>query len=344
MKKVVIIGGGFAGAYAARRLERDFDVTLIDTKDYFEFTPGILRTIVDTEHMNKIQVLHNDYLTTAHFCFGKVSHITSKEVLVGKKKYSYDYLIISSGSRYNSPIKEMNLVIATRAQELRKYASTLKSAQKVLIIGGGVVGVELAGEIASAYSNKEITLVHAKAALIERNPPRARRYAQEVLLKLGVKIIFNEKVIKRDKKSYVTTTGKVLETDVAFLCTGIVPNYEFLKEECSASLNERNLLVVNDFLQVKGFDHLFSAGDINSVLEEKTAQSAEKQAYVVVRNIYHLEQKEPLEKYDAKPKPMVISLGQFKGIFVYQNLVLTGLIPSLMKKVIEWKTMRRYRK
>ena len=67
MKKVVVIGGGFAGAYIARHLEKDFDVTLIDTKDYFEFTPGILRTIVFPKHMKRIQVLHTHYLHKSHF-------------------------------------------------------------------------------------------------------------------------------------------------------------------------------------------------------------------------------------------------------------------------------------
>ena len=65
MKKIIVIGGGFAGSYIARKLEKDFDVILIDSKDYFEFTPGILRTIVESEHIKKIQILHTHYLKRA---------------------------------------------------------------------------------------------------------------------------------------------------------------------------------------------------------------------------------------------------------------------------------------
>ena len=46
MKNVVIIGGGFAGSVCAKKLEQDFKVTLVDTEDYFEFTPSILRLAV----------------------------------------------------------------------------------------------------------------------------------------------------------------------------------------------------------------------------------------------------------------------------------------------------------
>ena len=58
MKKLVIIGGGFAGAKIAKALESEFNVTLIDSKDYFEFTPSILRAIIKTKYLKKIQILH----------------------------------------------------------------------------------------------------------------------------------------------------------------------------------------------------------------------------------------------------------------------------------------------
>ena len=67
MVKVCILGGGFAGSYIASKLENHFDVTLIDSKDYFEFTPGILRTVVKPTHSKKLQVLHKGYLKKAKF-------------------------------------------------------------------------------------------------------------------------------------------------------------------------------------------------------------------------------------------------------------------------------------
>lgn len=343
MKKVVIIGGGFAGAYAARKLEPDFTVTLIDSKDYFEFTPSVLRTIVEPEHLRKIQVLHSHYLHKAQLVREEVKTITKLEAITNKQRIPYDYLIIASGSTYNTPIKEKNLVIATRAQELRQYAHKLQQAKTVLIIGGGLVGVELAAEIVGKYPEKEITLVHAKEELIERNPPKARQYARQFLERHGVRLFFHQRIVRHRNKTYVTDSGMKFGADIAFLCTGIKPNYEYLQHYCSASLDERQNICVDNFLQVQGYDHIFAAGDITSIAEEKTAQNAEKQAEIVVKNVYHLDRGEQLEHYQSKPRMMVISLGKWNGIMLYKDFVLTGIIPGLLKSLIEWKTMKKYR-
>ena len=76
MEKVVIIGGGFTGAKCAKRLENDFSVTLIDTKDYYEFTPGILRTIINPNHTRHIQILHKDYLKKTNIIVNEVKSIS----------------------------------------------------------------------------------------------------------------------------------------------------------------------------------------------------------------------------------------------------------------------------
>src|SRR3989344_8805815 len=111
MKKLIVTGGGFAGAKISRRLENYFEVTLIDEKEYFEFTPGILRSINYPEHLKKIQINHKDYLKKSKFILGKVIKLTNDHVFTdNKKEIEYDYLAICSGSRYESPIKDRNTV------------------------------------------------------------------------------------------------------------------------------------------------------------------------------------------------------------------------------------------
>src|SRR3989344_2372833 len=301
MKQLVIIGGGFAGSLAAKKLEKHFDTVFIDTKDYFEFTPSVLRTIVEPEHAKKIQVLHSHYLHKAHLIRDEVTTITDKEVKTKKQSYPYDYLVI----------------------------------------GGGLVGIELAAEIACKFPKKEIILVHASSELIERNPQKARNYAKRLLEDKGVNIIFNERVAVRD--GIYKTKKYSFKPDIAFLCVGIMPNYEHLAPHCSISLDEKNSLCVNKYLQVQNHKNVFAAGDITNIKEEKTAQSAEKQAEVVVKNICRLDKGRELKEYQTAQKPMVISLGKWNGILVYNNFILTGIIPGLMKSIIEWKGMIKYR-
>ena len=343
-KKVVIIGGGFAGSTVARKLENDFNVTLIDSKDYFEFTPSVLRTLVEPEHIKKIQSLHKNYLNRAVVVKGNVKEINKRHVIASKHKFPYDYLVICSGSEYNLPMKSESTVTAARADVLAKYANKLKSSKSVLIIGGGLVGVELAAEIIEKYPEKKVAIAHGNDELIERNPKKAREYAKKFLEKRKVKIIFNEFAANHKKNVYATNKGTKIKADLAFLCTGIKPNYWCIGKNLSYCLNQKKAIIVNEYLQAKGFSNVFAAGDITDVREEKTAQNSEKQAEVVVKNIFNIEKGKALKKYLSKPRIMVISLGKWHGILVYKDFVLTGLIPGILKGLIEWKEMVKYKK
>lgn len=343
MKKVVIIGGGFAGARCARLLEKDFDVTLIDTKNYYEFTPGILRTLVSPSHVKEVQVLHTHYLKRARFIMDKVIEVNENYVKTKKRKISFNYLVIASGSSYNTPIKESNIIKATRASRLRDYSSKIWKANKILVIGGGLVGVELAAELATFCKDKEITIVHSKDRLMERNNPKSSKYAEKFLKSHGVKILFNEKVTDGKGKFFITDKGTKIHADLAFLCTGITPNYEFMLQNFKKSLNERNQIEVNEFLQLKNHKNIFVAGDVTDRQEEKTAQTAEKQAGVVISNIRSLESSQPLKEYSSKKRPLAISLGRYNGIFEDKSIVITGLIPALIKYLVEKKAMWRYK-
>jgi len=348
MKKVVIIGGGFTGTQCAMDLEKSFDVTLIDSKPYFEFTPGILRTILEPEHEKKIQRLHKNYLKKAKIIIDEVVEVSKKNVSLKKEKekVSFDYLVIASGSSYSAPIKEEDLIPATRAKELAMYHGRLEKANKVLIIGGGLVGVELAAEICTHYKNKDVMIAHSKDTLIERNHPKARKYVENFFKKHNVKLLFGERIKGAEgkvKKKYVSEKGTRIETDMAFICIGIKANYEFMEKNFSSALNERHQIVVDDNLKVNGCKNIFAGGDITFIKEEKTAQTAEKHSNTIVANINRLESGEELRKYKSKRKAMLISLGKRDCVLDNGKFVLGGFIPAFLKGFVEWKTMIKYR-
>jgi len=341
MKKVVVIGGGFAGSFITKRLENRFDVTLIDNKEYFEFTPGVLRTLIEPEHTKRIQILHKDYLKRTRIILDKAVKIENEFVFLHREKIFFDYLAICAGSSYNSPFKD-RVVIATRAKILQKYSGSLDKAKTVLIIGGGLVGVELAGEICWRYGNeKKVTIIHAKDRLIERNNLRAIKYAENYLKKRGVEIIYGERIVLHKGKKFFSYGGREFEADIVFLCTGTTPNFEFMKKSFSNYLNEKNQIKVNEFLQLEGKKNIFAAGDVNDLSEEKTAQNAVRQARIVVRNILALEKGKSLRKYYSKETPLVISLGKYNGIFSARSFAFGGFAPAFIKWAIERKEMWR---
>lgn len=344
MKKLVIVGGGFVGTLSAKNLGKHFDITLVDTKDYFEFTPGILRTIAEPEHLEKIQAKHVDHLRNVSFVRGRVTKIADNIIYTNRKQVYFDYLILASGSKYNPPIKAQNLIITSRETSIKKHYDLLLKSHRVLIIGGGVVGTELAAEIAEKFPDKKITVVHSKERLIERNPLNASRYAFYFLKKAGVNIILNERFTDAKGGIFLTDKNRKIKADVAFFCTGISPNTEFVKKSFHDALDDNNYIRVNEFLQLDGYKNIFAGGDITSIREEKTAQNAEEHAKLIVENIIRKEKNKPLLQYKSKPRIMVISLGKYNGIFVYRNFVFTGIIPGLLKSLIEKRIMWRYRR
>lgn len=342
MKKVVIVGGGFSGAYCAKKLQKTFDVTLIDTKDYYEFTPSILRTLTEINHLKKIQKKHTDYLPQANIIIDKVTTITPTLVKTKTKEIFYDYLILASGSTYSIPIKEQGLILATRGKHLKEAHEKLARANTILIIGGGLVGVELAAEIIEHYPNKKVTIAQSGNTLMKRMSQKACNYAEEYLRKKGVIILKNERVNDKKNNTYTTTHGNIIIAELAFLCTGISPNTDYLKEEMKELLDEKNNIKVSTTLQTENYHNIFASGDITNIKEEKTAQNAEHHAKIIIKNILRKEKGKTLKEYIPKSSPMVISLGKKNGILIYKNIVLTGIIPGILKSIIEYKAMKKY--
>jgi NADH dehydrogenase FAD-containing subunit len=335
-KKVVIIGGGFAGATAAKLLERTHDVTLIDAKDFFEFTPGILRAIIQPKILPKLQAKHTDYLKRARVFVGAASKITPKDVIIGKQSYPYDFLIVSAGSDYSLPIKERNVMRADRGAHILEANARLRKAKSVLIVGAGLVGVELAAELA-VHGKTKVTLVSSGPTLLERNEPKSQRYAEKFLRAHGVTLLFRE-LVHAKGKGFITDSKKKLKADMAFFCTGLIPNSSVLPK----SVDDHKRVRVNEFLQVEGMKNVFAPGDLNNVVVEKTAQNAEIQARLAVDNIKRLEHRRPLVAYRPRKTPLVISLGPRDGIFETRSFVITGFIPALLKRVIEFREMRKF--
>ncbi|NJO90468.1 MAG: RNA 3'-terminal phosphate cyclase [Chloroflexia bacterium] len=98
--------------------ENIFDVTLIDTKDYFEFTPGILRTIVEPKHARSVQQLHSHYLSRAKIVVGEVKNISKNftRSYLGVDDHLSDMLVV--------PASLVNETSFYRIKEITKHLET----------------------------------------------------------------------------------------------------------------------------------------------------------------------------------------------------------------------------
>jgi len=117
---LVVIGGGFAGTLACRKMTKEFRVVLVDAKEYFEYYPGICRAYVHPREHRKLsrhyQSICDHFNVT--YLWGEVQSVNSEAKQLQVKEMAktelttmhYDYLLVTSGSQYG-----INLVHPLRA-------------------------------------------------------------------------------------------------------------------------------------------------------------------------------------------------------------------------------------
>jgi NADH dehydrogenase FAD-containing subunit len=164
----------------------------------------------------------------------------------------------------------------------------------------------------------------------------------EILGKKGAKIIFNEKIVKHEDQIFISNKGSKIEADIAIWCAGIRWSPDYLNGFDPQIFTNKGALKVNEHLQLHGFENIFVGGDVCSVSEEKTAQNARIHGIIIAKNICKLMTNKRKISYKPKKRIMVISLGDWSGILIYGKIVITGIVPGILKYVVQWVTMRRY--
>lgn len=149
-KHVVIVGASFGGLAAQRELcgRRDVKVTLIDFKNYFEYTPGILRCFVQPEYLKELTCplpASRNALLHGALCGASEEAVLVRDADGAEKKVPFDYLVLAVGSTYGDPIKplESEPTLAERTSAWSDAAAKLAAAKTVIIVGAGPVGVEV---------------------------------------------------------------------------------------------------------------------------------------------------------------------------------------------------------
>ncbi|MFX0137345.1 MAG: NAD(P)/FAD-dependent oxidoreductase [Candidatus Hodarchaeota archaeon] len=342
--KVAIIGGGFCGVLIAKKLEKikDIQTVLIDNKSYFEYQPSLHKVVFKPEYINKIRRDYTSFLKNTEIIIRSVKKVTSQQIITSKEKINFDILIISTGIDY--PIfleNEENVHVLKNGAESLQISKKIRYAKHILIVGGGLIGTEFAGEIVTKLPNKSVTIIHPHNKILERIPHDAAYYTQKFFEKNRVKFIFGEKVISHINGTYFTNNKREIYADLCIWCAGIKCNPYFMKEFPDKCFSEINALKVNNYLQLDGFSNIFIGGDINNIKEEKTARKAELHAKIIVKNIKRMLTSQPLLPYKSGRSPMIISLGDWRGIILYKYVFPGLFIPGILKWLIQWWFMRQ---
>jgi NADH dehydrogenase len=311
-----------------------------------------------------------------------VQYVSLKEKYVetSQGRIEYDYLVVGLGSTTNFfavPGAEENCltlknledakVIKNRCIELCEQAIHIKDPEvrkktlRLVIIGGGATGVELAAELIEFFHHTlekyfcdknirrdtEIVLVHRDTELLSMFPVSLRKKSAKILQKKGIKVLLNTEVVRVDHDGVHTKDGKCLATSTPIWTAGVMPTPIHFDEEIK---NERGLIPVEQTLNTKDFAEVFVVGDIAGYFDPHTkkslpslAQVAVKQASVVAHNIAVSIKNQPLKNFHYKHKGTMVSLGQWMAAGEISRFSFSGHLAwwlwrtIYLSKLISWQ-------
>ena len=248
------------------------------------------------------------------FIQGSVSSIDTHHILLESGQLiPFDYLVIATGSKNPSPAKTSALTKESYFAEISDWHRLIQSASNILIVGGGPVGVEIAGEIATDLPTKKVTLVHSGPHLIpgDNTSVEFKRKILSKLQKLEVNVILNDKVnlpsnifpsttasnmtahsiVAVGPRTLQTTSGKSISSDLQLFTVGNSSyNSDFMKSFKPELVDQYGQIRVLSTLQVndKSLPHIFALGDVIDFPVNKLAFIAGFQADIVAKNIHKI--------------------------------------------------------
>ena len=350
---VLIVGGGYAGIAAARLLDPHFFVVLIDRKDHFAHYIGLPRGLVEPEQAARMHISYQRLLLNGVFVQAHVTAISPTAVhLAGiTTPLTFDYLIIATGSSYHLPSR---IGLTARQPTLSLYTTAqaaIKASSKVLIIGAGPVGVEIAGEVATDYPDKEVTLVSAHDYLGMPGLP-AKFYAavDERLRALRVTVVKGSKIVVPDavsaqladtdllylagRRTWTLSNGTEVESDLTFFAVGSVLNTSALSPFAS-TLTPKGELPTNASLQVNGYTNIFALGDVNGLDARKLGYIATEQGNWLGKHLPTIHAQggsaKGLKPWKAPPPALFLSLGRRSGAGTFDGNQLPVWVVKMVK-------------
>lgn len=354
--RIVIVGAGFAGIYVylhLRRLSHGTgvmpQVTLISKKNYFLFTPLLHEVATGSVHRSNVvqplrQIIDGH---TAEVVVGEVTNINRMHriVHVRDREFSYDYLVLATGSRTRLSHADKEAVFTLKnledADRLKQHiiscfeeAAMLSSPEErsaflnFVVIGGGPTGVELAAEInefakgtlLSAYRNifpREVTthLVHSKTELVERFHPSLRKIARRTIEEKGLMLHLNTRVVDTEARRVTLESGEQIPTHTAVFVAGVEPSIPAITP--TPELGSRGRIKVNALLHLPDDNRVFVLGDAAEIKNSEgeiipqTAQAAVQEAKIAAHNILALTEGKPPTPFVFRELGQMLSLGRF---------------------------------
>jgi len=291
MARVVVVGGGYGGTTVAKALDDVADVVLVEPRDAFHHNVAALRALVSPDWPARMFLPYDRLLSRGSvLCDRAVAVAPSSVLLASGTELVADYIVLATGSRYPFPAKADRF---STVESLSRYASAraaLAGASRVLLLGAGAVGLELAGEIEAAFPATHVTLVDPAPEILPgpyspglRDALRSQLSASFVL---GSPLAAPPPVPAGVLQPFLVSTvdGRAIEADIWFSCHGLTPVTDYLSGPVGDAIDPDGYLCVTPSLNVVGCPTVYAVGDIVGG-DANRVSVARAQAEVVAANI-----------------------------------------------------------
>ena len=356
-KKIVILGAGFGGLFALKSIYRhiknwrEYDILIIDKNNYFVFTP--LLHEVATGGIDPGDIVfpirdlakgNTEHLEAEIFSIDLIKRL----VVTSQGGISYDYLVMALGAitnffgipgaaEYSFTLKNIedarrlkNHLIhifdeATSEKDLLKQKDILR----IVFIGGGATGVELAGEVQEflkeiqkeyphIYSDAvEFYLIEAMDRLLSIFHPNFAQKALKILEKKGFKVILKDPAAKIDSNGVTCASLSAVKSQTVIWTSGVLPSTVIITPELE---RQKGRIIVEPFLNLKNFPEVFVLGDQAAVADKRfgllstSAQVASEEGKFIGKNLSLLINNKPLKAFRYHHKGDLVSIGKWQTL------------------------------
>ena len=319
---VVVVGGGYGGIAVAKALDEEADVVLVDPKDSFEHNIAALRALVDPSWSSRIRFSYDGLLKRGHVIRERAAQVDSRRVVLESgKELTPDFIVLATGSSYpfpgNSGAEDAEEAVA----RFRDGYEALRGADRVLLLGAGPVGIELAGEIAAVWPDKHVTIVDIADDLLGgRFKAELRQELHRQLEQHGVELVLGSPLREPPATApgapgtftVSTEAGIEITADLWFRCYGVTPRSDYLVGDLASARTPDGFIEVTPTLQLAGHPRVFALGDV-STLNPKMAGAAGRQAQLVANNIRALIDGGELNEYESMLDVILVTVGPEGG-------------------------------
>ncbi|MGW4380011.1 NAD(P)/FAD-dependent oxidoreductase [Kitasatospora sp. NPDC004531] len=324
-RTVVVIGGGYGGASVARALQAEAEVVLVDPRDAFVNVAGSLRALARPDWAGNLFFPYETLLTEGRVVRDRaVSVDPSGVTLASGEHLPADYLVLATGSRRGHPAHPAADGTADAIEAFHASHRELAGARRVLILGAGPVGLELAGEIKEVWPDKRVVLVDPGETLLPGFLPEVREELHRQLDALGVELRLGAALVeppageagRAGEFSVTTVAGERLTADLWYRAYGAAVNGDYLADGKLTGRTARGRVAVTERLNVEGHRHVYAIGDLADLPEADMAGFAMQHAEVVAKNISaQLRGEQPVETYRPLGHPLImLPLGSTGGV------------------------------